>query len=109
MGYDAGTGYYTLPAPAPIMDMTLEEAKEVINVLFREFLFLEKDQGLPVAVASLLNLYCSGLLPSGCLRPVFCIMANAEGSGKTMLVSAALVPGGVSLFQKHETVANNIP
>ncbi len=91
-GYDAATGYYTLPAPAPELDMGLDNAKAALGDYFSEFLFLEKEQGLAVAVAALFNIYCGGLLPTGCLRPVFCVLANAEGSGKTMLVTAALVP-----------------
>ena len=91
-GYDPDTGFYTLPAPAPDMSVPFEEALEVIKDYFSEFLFLEKEQGMPVAVAALFSVFCSGLLPQGCLRPVFCILANAEGSGKTMLITAALVP-----------------
>jgi hypothetical protein len=91
-GYDQLTGFYTQPSPSVRTDMTVEEARGVILDLFSEFPFVDKQQGLAVAVAAMFNLYCTALLPDGCLRPVFLVVANSEGAGKSLLVSAAVIP-----------------
>jgi hypothetical protein len=92
LGYDKPTGFYTLPSPAIKTGMSVDEARAIILDLFSEFPFVDKQQGLAVAVAATLNLYCAGLLPDACLRPVFLVVANAEGAGKSLLCSAAIIP-----------------
>jgi hypothetical protein len=94
-GYDAESQTFTfetLGLDYP-KEMTLDEAKTVLDGLFSEFCFKD-DGGLSKAVAfsGMLTLYAYGLLPNGALVPCFIILANAEGAGKTLVVKVIVVP-----------------
>jgi hypothetical protein len=94
-GYDAESQTFTFETPGLDYpkDMTLDEAKTVLDGLFSEFCFKD-DGGLSKAVAlsGMLTLYAYGLLPNGALVPCFIILANAEGAGKTLVVKVIVVP-----------------
>jgi len=86
-GYDKRFGSW-LPHNAPEIEndkMSIEEAKEVIIEIFKEFCFQDK-QDYTNAVAGLLTPFLKGLYPSFNTRaPVFFYIANRERAGKDYL------------------------
>ena len=93
-GYDPRTGIYTSP-DAPEIDETLslEEAAQAWRALLSEFCFPKDDIGRSIAVtlAGALAPFCISLLPEKAKRPGFAASANAEGAGKTLLLSFGMV------------------
>jgi hypothetical protein len=93
-GYDLRTGIYTSP-DAPKIDDTLEveEAAAAWRALLSEFCFPEDDveRSVSVALAAALAPFCISLLPEEAKRPGFAASANAEGAGKTLLLSFGMV------------------
>lgn len=96
-GYDINFGSW-LPYDAPkITEMSLEEAKELIETMLKEFCF-EKPQDKTNAIAGLLTPYLRGLLPNFNTRtPVFFYLANMEGIGKDYLagITSIIYEGNV--------------
>jgi len=86
-GYDERFNSW-LPKESPEItkeNMSLEEAKEIIHYIMKEFCFQEK-QDFTVAIAGLLTPFLHGLLPKFNTRtPVVVYTANREGIGKDYL------------------------
>lgn len=93
-GYDAGSEILTLDGGLEYPTNTpLESAKAILEGLLSEFPFAEPTRDKAVAFASMLGLYAGKLLPSGnLLRPCFLVLANGQGAGKSILVSACVSP-----------------
>jgi hypothetical protein len=93
-GYDPRTGIYTSP-DAPEIDETLSaaEAAAAWRALMAEFCFPKDDieRSIAVALAAALTPFCISLLPAKAKRPGFAASANAEGAGKTLLLSFGMV------------------
>jgi hypothetical protein len=108
-GYDSKSGVYTSP-DAPDIDetITLAEASLCWRDLLKEFCFpksgkdaedepddklreLEKERCIAVALAAALTPLCLYLLAEKAKRPGFAASANAEGAGKTLLLSFGMV------------------
>jgi hypothetical protein len=93
-GYDPRTGIYTSP-DAPEIDETLSaaEAAAAWRALMAEFCFPKDDIecSIAVALAAALTPFCISLLPAKAKRPGFAASANAEGAGKTLLLSFGMV------------------
>jgi hypothetical protein len=83
-GYDKRFGSF-LPPNCPTISqptMSLEEAKQIINDIFKEFCFKD-EQSKTNAIAGLLTPFLRGLFPSFTTRtPVFVYDANRERCGK---------------------------
>lgn len=70
-------------------EMTLEEAKEIIEFIFKEFCF-KSQQDKTNAIACLLTPFLRGLFPKPNTRvPLFIVEANRERSGKDFLIGVA--------------------
>jgi len=92
-GYDAESMTYTHEAAPEIVPMDMEKAKAFIGELLAEFAFAgDGGRSNAVAIAAMLTVFASRLLPKGALRPCFIYMGNAEGCGKTLLARLACVP-----------------
>ena len=102
-GYDLRTGIYT-SSDAPEIDDTLSvtEAAEAWRSLMSEFCFPksepdecgrepERERCISVALAAALTPFCALLLPEEAHRPAFLAAANAEGAGKTLLLSFGMI------------------
>ena len=65
-----------------------------LRALLEEFCFREDDRerSISVALAGMLTLFNSHLLPKGTTRPGFLYSANSEGSGKSLLAKLAMIP-----------------
>ncbi len=93
-GYDPRTGIYTSPDAPEINDsLSLDEAVGAWRTLLSEFCFPEDDieRSISVALAAALTPFCISLLPEKAKRPGFAASANAEGAGKTLLLSFGMV------------------
>jgi hypothetical protein len=95
-GYDEATGIYTSPdAPAIDETLTLEQAQKEWRELLKEFCFPkgdeERERCIAVALAAALTPLCIYVLPEKAKRPGFAASANAEGAGKTLLLSFGMV------------------
>src|SRR5262249_12525137 len=73
--------------------LSVEEAAAAWRALLKEFCFFEedKDRSVAVALAAALTPFCISLLPEKAQRPGFAASANAEGAGKTLLLSFGMV------------------
>jgi hypothetical protein len=84
-GYDVRFGSW-LPYNAPEinLDMSLEEAKKVIDGIFSEFCFSNSDPSAKTnAIAGLLTPFLRGLYTDFNVRtPIFCYIGNRERVGK---------------------------
>ena len=76
--------------------MPLAEAVAFFEDLLSEFPFAEDGgRSKAVAIAAILSVFCTALLPADATKPAFLYVANSEGSGKTTLAKlAALVAQG---------------
>lgn len=83
MGYDPRFQSWLNPnAPKLIEDMKLEEAREIINKIYKEFCF-KSEQDKTNAIGSLLTPFCRGLFKSFNTRtPIDVWVANRERAGK---------------------------
>lgn len=83
-GYDIRFGSW-LSYNAPHIsnsEMSLEEAKEIIDYIFAEFCFKDKQDRIN-AVSALITPYLRGIFSNFNVRtPFFCYMANRERAGK---------------------------
>lgn len=103
-GHDLDSATYTVPGSAYPLDMSVDEACEVIGQAIAEFPFAEDSgRSRAVAVAALLTVYAGGLMPEGATRPVFLYLANAEGAGKTTVAQVAGIPYGAVAAQAAPT------
>ena len=92
-GYDDDSCTFTREGGVGYTDkLPLTESKAVIEELLGEFGFADSGRSRSVALAGMLTVFGSQLLPKGALRPCFVYLANAEGAGKTLLVKCATVP-----------------
>ena len=91
-GYDLNSQTLTLPGVEYAQNMEPTAAVRVINDLLVEFNFADGERSKAVAVAGMVGLYVAHLLPERSLRPAFIFAANAEGAGKTLLVSCIVTP-----------------
>lgn len=91
-GYDPETRILTLGTPAFQENMTVSDARAVIDDLLSEFEFGDETRSRAVSVAGLVGMVGIGLLPSGSLRPVFIVTKNAEGAGATTLARCIVWP-----------------
>lgn len=91
-GYDTSSQILTaLEGVTYDENMPFEMAKDFLRELIGEFPFTD-SRSLSVLIASMLSLYGVGLLPEGCLKPCFVVVANSEGSGKSLLIKLAVLP-----------------
>jgi hypothetical protein len=126
IGYDPQTGIYTAEdAPEIDENLTVSEASAGWRDLMAEFCFPksgisekdepderkrepERERCIAVALAAALTPYCLYLLPEKAKRPAFIVSANAEGAGKTLLLSFGMVaklgfvPTGTAPFDENE-------
>ena len=104
-GYDARAKTFTATTGIRYQAMSGTQGAEAIRDLLAEFPFADSQRSLAVSVAAMLSMFCGGLLPKGCLRPVFVYVANAEGAGKTMLATCAIHPvhGSANANTKPDT------
>ena len=92
-GYDAMSETLTLDSAIQLdEDMNLEQAKAIIDSYYSEFCFRDPERSKAVALAGLLTMFGSGLLPERTLTPCFIFVANREGAGKSLLVKCAVIP-----------------
>jgi hypothetical protein len=93
-GYDAQSMIYTMAGGPEIEDPGPDDSKAFLNAILEEFCFLESDRkrATSVAIAAMLTLFVSHIIPKGAQRPGYLYTANAEGSGKTLLARVAIIP-----------------
>lgn len=107
-GYDHESRIFTTPGAIKIDEsMTMERARAVIDDLVREFPFGDFKEDTPanrdagavgqsrskaVHLSAMLSLYGAGLMHELVTRLHFVYVANAQGSGKTLLAKTAIVP-----------------
>ncbi len=99
IGYDAETKTWIMSDPEASYDSTpmpLAEAVAFFEDLLSEFPFAEDGgRSKAVAIAAILSVFTTALLPCDATKPAFLYVANSEGSGKTTLAKlAALVAQG---------------
>ena len=92
VGYDLDTQTLTLPGVEYQTGLAATDAAAIIVDLLSEFCFADGERSKAVALAAMLGLYAGQLLPEKSLRPCFIFAANAEGAGKTLLVSCIVTP-----------------
>jgi hypothetical protein len=92
-GYDAETRTWVMNDPEAAYDSTpmpLAEAVAFFEDLLSEFPFAEDGgRSKAVAVAAILSVFTTALIPSDATKPAFMYTANSEGSGKTTLAKLA--------------------
>jgi hypothetical protein len=92
-GYDDFTKTYTADNAPPLVDcMPVDMAKAIVDEVLAEFVWADSSRSRAVAVAAMLTVFASGIMPAKSIRPCFIVLANAEGAGKTLLVKIATVP-----------------
>ncbi len=92
VGYDDTSNILTRDCVAYPETMDIEEAKKIIDDLLAEFCFADAGRSKAVAIAATVGLFAQYLMQKGSLRPVFILLANAEGAGKTLLVCVCIMP-----------------
>lgn len=98
-GYDAESRTFTVGVEGVEVrtDMEMEEAREVLENLLKEFPFAERgkhgaSRSKAVHIAAMLSVYAPGLIPLAAARPGVLWIANAPRSGKTLLAKTVQVP-----------------
>ena len=92
-GYDPESQTFTINSGLDVQaGMSLENAKALIDDLLKEFPFNDGGRSKAVVISAMLSFFGIGLLPHGAVRPVFILVANAEGAGKTTLAMVCVVP-----------------
>lgn len=83
-GYDhAFLSFVPYNAPEIDPSMELDEAKRIIDYVYNEFAFSDKEKDKVNAIAHLLTPFCRGLFGRETMRtPLFVYMANRERAGK---------------------------
>lgn len=99
VGFDAGTGLFTVDSIPYPDDMTPDEAWEVLWDGLKEFPFDPEGQekvvfrrSFAAQLAVMIGVYCHALFPEGTPRPLVIFNANQSGSGKSLLMRVALAP-----------------
>lgn len=91
-GYFAEQKIFTLADDLKINEeMTIDEAKKIIDDLLRYFPF-PNQRSKSVAIAAMLTMFCATMLPKDSLRPGYIYTANSPGAGKTLLAKCAIIP-----------------
>lgn len=90
-GYDHEHKTLTVGDIDTIAKIPLKVAVEELRKLFSEFEFINREQGLAVAVAMMVGMFMSTTLGTDSLRPALIVLANAEGAGKSLLVKIILI------------------
>lgn len=82
-GYDKDLwSWVPLDAPEIQPDMKLEEAKKILDEIYKDFCF-KTEQDRVNAITALLTPFCRGLYNrETCRTPIFFYRANREGAGK---------------------------
>ncbi len=93
IGYDAETLTYTMYDPEATYNnipMPLAEAVAFFDELLSEFPFAaDGGRSKAVAIAAILSVFCTALIPDAATKPAILYVANSEGSGKTTLAKLA--------------------
>jgi hypothetical protein len=92
VGYHESTRTLTIADVCYDLQMPVTEATDIIKNLLAEFCFTDGLRSMSVAVAAMVSLFATQMLPTGCLRPCFIFVANAEGAGKTLLATICILP-----------------
>ncbi|MBL9115531.1 MAG: hypothetical protein JNJ83_11045 [Verrucomicrobiaceae bacterium] len=99
IGYDEEAEIYCTNELEYRLDLPVEEAGEIIAKKYCSgFPFADKKEDLwqcrsfLVHVAAMLGVFGRMLMPPGTVRPLIFVMANDQGSGKSLLVSMQLAP-----------------
>ncbi len=96
-GHDAESATFTAAGSPYPLDMSADEARNVIGQALAEFPFAEDSgRSKAVSIGALLTVFAGGVMPAGSTRPVFFFFANAEGAGKTTLAKFAGIPYGAA-------------
>jgi hypothetical protein len=104
VGYDAAGSTYTMGEVEFAEDWTLEQANAFLRGFVGEFPWGDDGRSKSVWLASVLSPFVQMLCPA--LPPMFCFLANAAGSGKTILakmgpiVSYGIRAGGCLTWDK---------
>jgi hypothetical protein len=94
LGYDHEYQIYTVDNAFDYpRDISLKDARNFFDGLLSEFCFLpgDRERATSVIIAAGLTLYAVHLLPQYCIRPIFLISGNSEGSGKTLLCKIPII------------------
>jgi hypothetical protein len=93
-GYDAETQTYTFEDVTFDPDLDIFNALKILDGWLYDVAIDPSDRLRSVAVihAMLLTPFCDLLISDFSLRPVFLVVGNCEGCGKTLLVYLALAP-----------------
>lgn len=112
-GYNASAyGGVWVEADMDYVAMSAGDAVMLLEGLLKEFPF-PKGKELQMfsnQLAAMLAVFCDLLVEPGLPRPVFIYVANAEGSGKTLLIRGAVCPlwGPLEVKSAPETFGDEI-
>lgn len=90
-GYDQEFKTLTVGSIDNIDQIEKDEAVAELRQLFGEFEFIDREQGVSVAVAMMIGMFVGTMLGAKSLRPALIVLANAEGAGKSLLVKIILL------------------
>lgn len=103
-GYHQEGATYTASGVAYDHNMSIENARLIIEQAFAEFPFAEEEgRSKAVAVAAMLTVYAGAIMQEGAMRPVFLYLGNAEGTGKTTAAKLAGIPLGTVAVESAPT------
>jgi len=112
-GYDERSGTLTLPGVDFREDLKIDEAREMIRDLLKDFPFADRDadrrsRNEAVVVAMMVSLFAPWLIDVDRLRMGFMITSNASRSGKTLLakMAAGVVHGHSYTMAKPDSEEN---
>lgn len=91
VGYDPEFKTLTIAEVDSIASIENDQAVEELRQLFSEFEFIDREQGVSVAVAMMVGMFIGTMLGTKSLRPALIVLANAEGAGKSLLVKIILL------------------
>lgn len=99
IGFDPGTGLFTVDRIPYPDDMSDDDAWNVLWDGLKEFPFDPEGQekvmwrrSFSAQMAVMIGIYCHALFPEGTPRPLIIFNANQSGSGKSLLMRIALAP-----------------
>jgi hypothetical protein len=103
-GYDEESKCFTHEGVSFPESMSWEQGEAHLRDLLGEFAWPEGDQevALSKSIAMMLAVFADMLIPKEEVRPVFIVIANRAGAGKTNLVRCAICP-------THGSVRTNPP
>jgi hypothetical protein len=98
-GFDKETGLFTVDSIPYEEDMPAQEGWELLRDILFEFPFDPEGQevmqwrrSFGAMFGVMFGIYCHALFPEGTPRPLIIFNANQSGSGKSLLMRAALAP-----------------